>query len=276
LKRIVKNESDSYFAKYPGLRFERREHGILWMTLDRPEKGNAADHAMHRSLSRVWLDIDDDPETSVVVVTGAGDVFSAGGDLEWLDSMVGDYPAMREGMREGGDLVSRILSCEKVIVSAINGSAVGAGLVVALMADISIISEDARLADGHTRIGVAAGDHANICWPLLCGLAKAKYYLITSEFLDGKEAERIGLVSKAVPSGSLYEEAMRIAVGIATGSQDAARLTKRALNLWMRQATPAFDAALAFEMLNFMGPDARAAVDGMRAKRRIEYPSGAQ
>jgi enoyl-CoA hydratase/carnithine racemase len=223
----------------------------------------------------VWIDIDEDPDTSVVVVTGAGDAFSAGGDLEWIDTMVGNYAGMRVAMREAGDLVFRMLSCEKIIISAINGIAVGAGLAVALMADISIIAEDARFTDGHTRLGVAAGDHANICWPLLCGLAKAKYYLITADFIDGREAERIGLVSKAVPRDELLDEALRVATKVATGSQDAARLTKRALNLWVQQAAPAFDASLGFEMLNFMGPDAREGADALRQKRKPEYPSAA-
>ena len=153
-------------------------------------------------------------------------------------------------------------------VSAINGVAVGAGLAVALMADISIIAEDARFTDGHLRLGVAAGDHANIIWPLLCGLAKAKYYLITSDFIDGKTADEIGLVSKSVPADQLMDEALGVADRIAKGPQDAARWTKRALNLWVTQAAPAFDASLAFEMLNFMGHDAAAGAAAIRNKMK--------
>jgi len=158
--------------------------------------------------------------------------------------------------------------CSKIIISAINGVAVGAGLAVALMADISIMAEEARITDGHVRLGVAAGDHANIIWPLLCGLAKAKYYLLTAEFIDGKTADQIGLVSKAVPGEQLMEEAFQIADRIATGPQDAARWTKRALNLWLSQSAPAFDASLAFEMLNFMGPDAAAGARALKERRK--------
>ncbi len=262
-----------YFADYPGLEFERREHGILLITLNRPEKLNATDAATHNSLSRVWHDIHEDPDTRVVIVTGAGDAFSAGGDLGWIETMVNDYDGMRVAFKEAGELVYRMIHCEKPIISAINGMAVGAGLAVALMADISIMAEDARFTDGHIRLGVAAGDHASIIWPLLCGMAKAKYYLMTSDFIDGATADAIGLVSKAVPGDQLMDEAMRVATKLATGPQDAIRFTKRALNLWLLQAAPAFDAGLGFEMLNFMGPDVREGALAIKEKRRPEYPS---
>ena len=130
------------------------------------------------------------------------------------------------------------------MISAINGTAVGAGLAVALVADISIINEDTKFTDGHHRIGVAAGDHAAFIWPLLCGMAKARYYLLTNEFIDGREAERIGLVSKAVPAADVLPTALRIAEGLAAGPRDAIAVTKRTLNHWLRAATPIFENAL--------------------------------
>ena len=142
-----------------------------------------------------------------------------------------------------------MIECDTPIISAINGVAVGAGLAVALMADISIIDQDTRFTDGHIRLGVAAGDHAVAIWPLLCGMAKAKYYLLTSEFIDGREAERIGLVSKALPADEVLPEALAIAERLATGPREAITLTKRALNHWLRQALPNFEASLAYEML---------------------------
>lgn len=259
--------ADDWFASYPSLSFERRDHGVLWITLSRPERFNATDAAMHLELSKVWRDIDEDPDTRVVVVTGEGKAFSAGGDLEWIESFVGDSAKLGDVMKEAGDLVKNILACEKVIISAINGVAVGAGLAVALMADISLMAEDARITDGHVRMGVAGGDHSVICWPLLCGMAKAKYYLLTADFIDGVTADRIGLVSRAVPGDELLDEAQRVADKLATGAQSAIRLTKRALNLWMSQSTPAFDAGLAFEMLNFLSEDAAEGVRALREKR---------
>lgn len=263
----------TYFEQYPGLAFERKEHGVLLMTLDRPERLNATDGPLHLALSRVWDDIDADPETRVVVVTGAGKAFSAGGDLDWISEMAGNYEVIRSVMQEAGDIVYKMMSCSKIIVSAINGVAVGAGLAVALMADISIIDEEARFTDGHLRMGVGAGDHANILWPLSAGMAKAKYYLLTADFITGAEADKIGLVSKAVPGDQLMDEALGVATKIATGPQDAVRWTKRNLNLWLTQAAPAFDASLAFEMLSFLGPDAAEGVAALREKRPPQFPS---
>lgn len=260
-----------WFTRYEGLRFERRSEGVLWMILDRPEVMNATTATMHLGLSRIWDDINDDPETRVVVVTGTGDAFSAGGDMDWIDSFVGDAEATRAIMREAGDVVYRMLRCDKIIISAINGVAVGAGLAVALMADISLIDEAARFTDGHLRIGVAAGDHAAICWPLLCGMAKAKYYLLTADFIDGRTADQIGLVSRALPGDELLDEAQRLADKLAQGPQQALQLTKRSLNLWMQQAAPTFDASLAFEMLTFLGEDAAEGVAASREKRRPSF-----
>src|SRR5579884_36655 len=249
-------------ADYEHLRFERREHGVLLITIDRPDRMNATDERLHSELARVWRDVAVDRDTRVAVVTGAGRAFSAGGDLEMIERMAGDYRRVAAMATEAADLVLNMLACETPIVSAINGVAVGAGLAVALMADISVIAEDARLTDGHLRLGVAAGDHAALLWPLLCGMAKAKYYLLTADFLDGREAERIGLVSRCVPRDAVLSTALEIAERIATGPQHAARWTKRTLNHWLRAAVPAFDASVAYEMLTFMGGDV---AEGARA-----------
>ena len=264
--------SDRY-ERFSGLRVERRDHGVLLVTIDRADKLNATDAPIHWSLGRIWPEVSDDPDTRVAVVTGAGSAFSAGGDLEWISGQVGNYQRTMQVMHEASDIVRNMIDCEKPIVSAINGIAVGAGLACALMADISIIAEDARLSDGHMRIGVAAGDHANVIWPLLCGMAKAKYYLLTADFLDGREAERIGLVSRAVPHDEVLPTALAVAERLATGPQDAVRLTKRALNHWLRDAIPAFEASLAYEMLTFLGRDAGEGIASVREKRPPSFPS---
>ena len=195
--------SDRYDA-FPSLTFERPEPGVLRIVLEGPGL-NAVDAAMHRELADVWLAVDRDPETRVALLCGAGRAFSAGGSFELIESMVGDYAVRTRVMREARDLVLNVVSCSKPIVSAIHGPAVGAGLVAGLLADVSVVARDARIIDGHTRLGVAAGDHAAICWPLLCGMAKAKYYLLTCETLSGEEAERIGLVSLSVDAGEVQD-----------------------------------------------------------------------
>ena len=170
-------------------------------------------------------------------------------------------------LREARDLVYNLLNCSKPVVSAMAGPAVGAGLVVGLLADISIAARSARIIDGHTRLGVAAGDHAAIVWPLLCGMAKAKYHLLLCEPLSGEEAERIGLVSRCVDDAELHEVALEVAVKLAGGSQSAIRWTKYALNNWLRMAGPTFDTSLALEFLGFGGPDVREGVAAFRDKR---------
>lgn len=228
---------------------------------------------MHGELARVWTDISADPQTRVAVVTGAGKAFSAGGDLEMVQRMAGNYEQVASMLTEMSELVYNLINCQKPVVSAINGVAVGAGLVVALLADISICAEDALLGDGHVKLGVAAGDHAAIIWPLLAGMAKARYYLLTGEMLSGAEAERIGMVSKALPRDKVLEEALRIAETLATGSQLAIRWTRRALNNWLKAAGPIFDQSAAYEMLCFMGSDVVEGAAALREKRPPRFPS---
>jgi enoyl-CoA hydratase len=258
-------------ARYQHLKLERMPGGVLLVTLDRPEVLNAAHEPMHAELAEVWADIGRDEQTRVAVVTGAGRAFSAGGDLGMVERQIGDYGLVTNMLSEMSDLVYNMVNCPKPIVSAINGVAVGAGLVVALLADISICAADARLGDGHVRLGVAAGDHAAIIWPLLCGLAKAKYYLMTGEMVTGEEAERIGLVSKSLPADEVMAEAMRVANHLAAGPQLAIRLTKRALNGWVRAAGPIFDQSAAYEMLTFMGTDVREGLASLREKRNPSF-----
>ncbi|HEX9030319.1 MAG TPA: enoyl-CoA hydratase/isomerase family protein [Streptosporangiaceae bacterium] len=255
------------YGSYHHLLFERRDNGVLLITMNRPDVYNAADEEMHSQLSKVWTDVSHDDETRVAVITGAGKAFSAGGDLAMVQRMVGKYDRVTHMLGEMSDLVYNMAGCEKPIISAINGVAVGAGLVVGLLADISICAEEARLGDGHVRLGAAAGDHAAIIWPLLCGMAKARYYLMTGEMVDGIEAERIGLVSKVLPRDEVLTEALRIADTLATGPQLAIRLTKKALNSWLRVAGPIFDQSAAYEMLTFMGPDVAEGAAALREKR---------
>jgi enoyl-CoA hydratase len=261
------------YADFRHLTFESRPNGVLLVTINRPEVLNAANARLHWEFTQIWPVVDAYPKTRAVVVTGAGKAFSAGGDLSLVEDMAGNPDALTRTMREASDLVYNMINLDKPVVSAINGVAVGAGLVVALMADVSIIAETARFTDGHTRLGVAAGDHAAILWPLLCGMAKAKYYLLTADFIDGREAERIGLVTMCVPPDQVMPKALDVADRLARGSQISIQWTKRALNNWLRQAGPIFDQSLALEMLSFSYPDVREGVKAIREKRAPVFPS---
>jgi enoyl-CoA hydratase len=258
------------YEAYSALTFDRPSEGVLRITLDAPGLNSVGPDA-HAQLADVWLTIDRDDDVRVAMIRGAGKGFSAGGSFELLDGIMGDEAVRLRTLREARDLVLNVLSCSKPIISAIHGPAVGAGLVVALLADVSVAARSARIIDGHTRLGVAAGDHAAICWPLLCGMAKAKYYLLTCDPLSGEEAERIGLVSLCVDDGTEQDRALEIARQLAAGSQTAIRWTKHTLNHWYRQQAPAFDASVAYEMLGFGLGDAREGLASLREKREPRF-----
>ncbi len=261
------------YDNYQHLRVEVKDQ-IALLTMDRPDVLNATNARLHYELSRIWVDIGDDPEVRVALITGAGRAFSAGGDLNDLRGTVGNPQEIARSMKEARDIVHNMVALDKPIVSAINGVAVGAGLAVALLADISIASDKARFTDGHVRLGVAAGDHACLIWPLLCGMAKTKYYLLTCDFLDGTEAERIGLVSRVVPHDELMPTAMQVAQKLANGPQPAIQWTKRALNQWLRMAEhTSFDYSLSLEMLGFFGDDVKEGLDSLQEKRDPDFPS---
>lgn len=230
-----------------------------------------AGHDGHRELARIWRDIGADDSVRCAVLRGEGQGFSGGGDLALVEDMAADFEVRTRVWKEARDLVYGLVNCDKPIVSAIHGPAVGAGLVAGLLADISVASKQARIVDGHTRLGVAAGDHAAIVWPLLCGLAKAKYYLMLCESISGEEAERIGLVSLAVDDEQLLPTAYDIAERLASGSQSAIRWTKYSLNNWLRQAGPAFDTSLALEFMGFAGPDVKEGIASLRQRRPPKF-----
>jgi enoyl-CoA hydratase len=261
------------YASYTRLRFSRPAPGVIKVEMNRPEKYNATDNAMHHELVRVWKDIDDDPEASVSIVTGVGKAFSAGGDFEILKENISDFEKRAEHWKGARDLVYNIINSSKPIVSAIRGPAAGAGLAVALLADISIASKTAKIVDGHTRLGVAAGDHAAIVWPLLCGMAKAKYYLMLCEPMTGAQADELGLVSLSVNDEELEETSLAIATKLATGAPSAIRWTKYALNNWMRMAGPTFDTSLALEFLGFSGNEVREGLAAHLEKRKPNFQS---
>ncbi|MBL8774174.1 MAG: enoyl-CoA hydratase/isomerase family protein [Phenylobacterium sp.] len=261
------------YARYQRLKFERPAPGVLRIVMSNPGKLNAADEVMHRELAEIWRDVDADPDTRCAILTGEGTAFSAGGDFGMIEQIVEDFEVRVRVMREARDIVLNIIDCQTPVVSAIRGPAVGAGLVCGLLADVSIATPDARIIDGHTRLGVAAGDHAAIVWPLLCGMAKAKYYLLTCDPLNGAEAERIGLISLCVPDDQLDAKALEVAAKLANGATRAIAWTKHTLNHWLRTAGPTFDASLAMEFLGFTGPEAAEGLASHREKRKPDFLS---
>jgi enoyl-CoA hydratase len=259
------------YARYTRLKFDRPHAKVLRITMENGRM-NTTDAALHGELADIWRDVDRDPSVNSVILTGAGRIFSAGGDFSIIQENIDDFNSRARQWKEARDIVYNVINCSKPVVSAMRGVAVGAGLVCGLLADISIATKDCRIIDGHTRLGVAAGDHAAIVWPLLCGLAKAKYYLLLCDQVLGAEAERIGLISLAVEDAELDAKAVEIATRLADGAQSAIRWTKYALNNWLRSMGPTFDASLALEFLGFTGPEVKEGLASHQEKRRPAFP----
>ena len=258
--------------KYRALTLERQDNGILLITTSEPETQPVQTAARrHWEVAQLWRDFADDPELRVAVVTGRGELFWQYPSPDEMFNDPGNYDRIVTLIKEGLANVHGMVNCDKPIVSAINGEAMGTGLVIALLADVSVAAEDAHLLDGHIPNGLAAGDLAVMIWPLLCGMAKAKYYLLASEDLTGKVAERIGLVSVAVPRAEVLDRAMEIAQQMAVSPQHALRWTKRSLNHWLRTATPAFEASIGLEAMSFFGPDLVEALNARVENRKPNF-----
>jgi enoyl-CoA hydratase len=256
-------------GRYEQLKLEQRDNGVLVVTFDNPSKLNAITERGHFELVSLWPDVDADPTVRVVLLRGEGGAFSAGGDYAMIEKLVADVESHRRVLKETRDLVRNIIEFSKPIVSAINGVAVGAGLAAALMADIPVAARSARILDGHTAIGVTAGDHAAVIWPLLIGMAKSKYHLMLNHPIDGAEAERLGLVARVVDDSDLAAVTEALADELAVGAQEAIRWTKHTLNHWLRMAYPIFDASVAYEFLGFQGSDV---VEGIAASKEKRKP----
>jgi enoyl-CoA hydratase len=259
------------YSEFTALTIDRPSEGVLRLVIGGPDL-NAVGPEMHRELADVWPAIDRDASVRAVLVRGAGDrAFSAGGRFDLIEAMVADWTVRTRVMREARDMVRNMIECRVPIVSAINGPAVGAGLVVAMMADISVAGRKAKIVDGHVRLGVAAGDHAALVWPMMCGMAKAKYHLLTNKVLTGEEAERIGMVSVCVDDNQVQDHALELARSLALGAPTAIQWTKQALNGWFRQAMPLFDASLGMEFYGFGGPEVREGVASHLEKREPRF-----
>lgn len=260
------------YDRYKSLTFDRPEPNILRITLTSQLKLGVMDPDMHREVSEIWRDADADKTVSVIMIRGEGGNFSAGGDLNHELKVAADYDLRMQAMKETRDLVYNMINCSKPIVSAIKGWAIGAGLAAGLLADVSVCSKSAKIMDGHTKIGVAAGDCAMIIWPLLISMAKAKYYLLCCEKMSGEEAERIGLVSLAVEDDDVDEKSLEVARNLANGAQAAIRWTKYSLNSWIRQAGPIFDASVAYEFMGFAGPEGLEGMNSFLERRPANFP----
>jgi len=262
--------SDLY-ANYGRLKFDRPAPYVLRVALNTSTPLNLMDSQLHREVGDIWRDIERDDSVSAVILTGNDKAFSAGGDLKRHKGGTPDFKGRMDTMREAQNIVYNMINFSKPIVTAIRGWAVGGGLACALLGDITIAAKTAKMRDGHARLGVAAGDHAALLWPLLIGLARTKYYLMMCETITGEEAERIGLVSMAVDEADLDTKAVEVASRLAQSSPLALRGIKSTLNNWLRQSGPIFDQSLALEIMGFFGPEHLEGRTAILEKRAPNY-----
>jgi enoyl-CoA hydratase len=258
------------------------EHGVGFVELNRPEKLNACRTQDHAELSRMLREAQSDEAVACVIITGAGRAFCAGGDFSMVEQNSSDQMARLRTLEEARELVHAHLDLEKPVIAAINGVAVGAGAALALLCDFTIAERSARIADGHVPMGLAAGDGGMLTWPLASGMAKAKRYLLTGDFITAEEAERIGLITEVVADGESVPTARALAARLVAMPQTAMRYTKRALNQQLRAtAMQSFELSIALEMLSKNTGESAATMDRVRAGGKIErgvHPgrSGAQ
>lgn len=254
------------YPDYKHLKLDWPVPHVLRLTLDNG-RVNQMNYDLHHDICEIWPIISRDHEVSVVIVTGAGDYFSAGGDFLETKKMPNDYDFFIEQVRDARELVQNMMNCNKPIIAAINGPVAGAGLAVAMMSDFTVAGRSVTLLDGHTRLGIAAGDHAALVWPMLMSFSKAKYYMMTCQPISAPEAERIGMLTECVDDQKVMERALEMAEECKAVSQTALRWTKMAMNGWLRQAWPIFEASSALESVGIFSPDLQEGLGGWLEKR---------
>lgn len=249
------------------------KHGrVLTVTMNRPESLNAVNAGLHDDLSRVFGEITRDREVDVVVLTGAGRAFSAGGDLQWMQDAIDDPENFEKVADEARWIVFSLMECDKPVICRMNGDAVGLGATIALFCDIIIAADTARIGDPHVSVGLVAGDGGTAIWPQLIGYAKAKEFLFTGDLLKAADAERIGLINHAVPAAELDARVDALADRLAGGATRAIRWTKRAVNLPLKQIVHSvMDAAISYESLSNLTQDHQEAVKAFRERRKPEF-----
>lgn len=254
-------------SNYQSIKFARRGR-ILEVILDRPDKLNAVDEVMHTELSRLFSDVSADPESDVIILTGAGRAFSSGGDIDWMQSMIDAPELFEKTAREAKQIVFGLLDCEKPVIAKINGHATGLGATIALFCDIIIASDQAKIGDPHVGVGFVAGDGGAVIWPQLIGYARAKEFLLTGDLMGAEKAAQIGLINNAVAPDQLDQVVERLAERLAAGATNAIRWTKMSVNIGLRHlASVMMDASLAYEALSNVSAHHQEAVNAFRAKR---------
>lgn len=257
--------------KYSSFAFNRSGR-ILRVTLNRPDRLNAMAGDMHREISYLFIDLANDPDSDIIVLTGAGKAFSAGGDLDYLEACHADPTLFHGALQEARRLINSLLDCDKPIICRMNGDAIGLGATIALFCDVVIAVETARIGDPHVLAGLVAGDGGAVIWPQLVGFTRAKQYLLSGELMTATEAERIGLINFAVPADELDACVNEWAGKLSRAPKLAARWTKATINAGLKHlAGPVLETGLAYEGMSNTTADHAEAIAAMREKRKPRF-----
>ncbi len=260
------------YSRYELIKVEK-DGKVAVFTLNRPDALNAINSQLHNELEGVFADVSRDDDVNAVVLTGAGRAFCAGGDIKGMDARQGDDPLKtKTTLGNAKRLIHNLLDVEQPIIAAINGHAVGLGATIALFSDVIIASENAKIGDPHVKVGLVAGDGGAVIWPLLCGLARAKEYLMTGDLMSATEAERIGLINHVVPPDEVMPKAMALAHRLANGPTNAIRWTKLSCNKRLRdEINLVLDASLAVETISMLSEDHKEATRAFAEKREPQF-----
>lgn len=250
----------------------RRDGRVLTIVMNRPEVKNAANVRMHNELSRVFGDAQRDADSDVVVLTGAGDAFSSGGDIRSMADKIADRTLWNDTVDEARALFYSILDLEKPLVARINGAATGLGATLAVYADISIAAESAVIGDPHVKVGLVAGDGGALMWPMLIGFQRAKELLFLGSNIDAREAARLGLITHAVPPAELDDKVAALVASLLKMPPFALRGTKKAINHTLRQlALATFEYGVSLETQSQLTRDHAEAVAAFVERRRPAF-----
>ncbi|HJM93298.1 MAG: enoyl-CoA hydratase-related protein [Alphaproteobacteria bacterium] len=262
------------YSIYQDLLVEKN-NGVMTVTLNVPDAMNAFTPGLHNAMSRIWSDIHDDPEVDVVVLTGAGRAFSAGGNVVAMQKKIDDPAQWDEIVPEAKRIIFRMLECDKPIIARLNGHAVGLGATVALFCDIIIAADHTKIGDPHVNAGLVAGDGGAVIWPQLVGFARAKEYLFTGDLMSATEAERIGLINHVVSADELDDKVYGLARRLASGASKSIRWTKQVTNIPLRQlAHSMMDLSISVETQSNFSSDHQEAVTAFTNKRKPNFTGG--
>ncbi|WP_092800612.1 enoyl-CoA hydratase/isomerase family protein [Rhodococcus globerulus] len=239
---------------------------IRLVTINRPAERNAVNKPLHWALANVWRQLAADREAAVVILTGAGKAFSAGGDLNWISSFLDDPVARDESIREGAEVIDEMLRFPLPVIAAVNGPAVGLGCSVAVLCDVVLMSDTAYLADPHVAVGLVAGDGGAAFWPLLTPIMRSREFLYTGDRIPAATAVELGLASRTCAPEDLVGEARRLAVRLAAQPREALQGTKRIVNMYLSQALGGpMQAGFAAEVATMSSPEHRQRLGAMRS-----------